>query len=339
MNTSTLSTVLALLLLFSIGPLLAQNPIPGTDAQSFQITSKSDTINYLVVGKADKQTTKPTLLFLQGSLPVPLVFDLDSFYHINLPFDYRKLTKDYQIVVISMPHTPLVVDKTHLNRQYCYVPDASQPKSFSRSYLEDNHLDQFVQRTQQVIQDLRNKPWVNAQEIHLVGHSQGAKIAAVVAAENEQITSVSLLGFNAFGRFDEFIRKARVKLRSGQINGEQYQKQLEEYYEQWRAIHQDPDNVEKGHLSWTSFSIDYTPYLLKIEAPMYIGYGTEDIGAENCDLIPLKLIEQGKTNFTLKPFEGWNHNFFELKEGRPDYKQGPHWTEVMTAITTWHQTF
>ncbi len=266
---------------------------------------------------------------------MPLVIDFVDFKHVNIPFQYADLIKDFHLIEISMPHTPVEAGMHELNSDYSFITDTSHAHSFKKEYLADNYLDKYVDRAAAVIADLLRKDWVKEDEIHLVGHSQGAKIAAVLAAQNEHISTVSLLGFNAYGRFDETIRRERHNLRMQRISREEYLSNLDKHYERWRDIKSNPDDYENGNLNWTSFSIDYTPHLLKTDIPIFVGFGTEDISAENCDLLPLLFIENGKSNLTTKPYVGLEHNFFEVVDGTPDYKSGPKWTEVMGDVVEW----
>jgi len=307
--------------------LSAQNQIEGVDALAFSIKTDNDTIEYLKIG-ADIDTPKPTIIFLQGSLPSPLIIDLDSFKHINIPFDFKNLIIDYHLVIISMPKTPLIIAKEYLNKSYSFITNQSDEYSFFDEYLKNNYLDNYVNRTNAVIKDLRLKKWVNKDEIHLIGHSQGAKIATVVASENQQIKSVSLLGFNAFGRYETKLRRERIKLKSNIIEAKEYKANIKNLYERWEDINNTPNDFKKGHNSWASFSIDYTPFLLKIDIPIYIGYGTNDIIAENCDLLPLKFIEESKRNLTLFPYVGLDHNFFNVEREK-------FWDNVMGDIINW----
>ena len=307
--------------------LSAQNQIEGVDALAFSIKTDNDTIEYLKIG-ADIDTPKPTIIFLQGSLPSPLIIDLDSFKHINIPFDFKNLIIDYHLVIISMPKTPLIIAKEYLNKSYSFITNQSDEYSFFDEYLKNNYLDNYVNRTNAVIKDLRLKKWVNKDEIHLIGHSQGAKIATVVASVNQQIKSVSLLGFNAFGRYETKLRRERIKLKSNLIEAKEYKANIKNLYERWEDINNTPNDFKKGHNSWASFSIDYTPFLLKIDIPIYIGYGTNDIIAENCDLLPLKFIEESKRNLTLFPYVGLDHNFFNVEREK-------FWDNVMGDIINW----
>lgn len=309
----------------------APSKIEGLEVLSYSIHTPTDTINYIKVG-TDTVTAKPTILFLQGSLPSPLIFDMGSFKHINLPFDHATLASDYNVVEISMPKTPVEAGEDHLNADYDYVPDTASPRSFSPAYLNANYLENYVDRADQVIADLMTKSWVMMDSLILIGHSQGAKIAAVVAAGNKHVACVALLGFNAYGRYDEMVRRERERLKSGQVSDEEYLADMDSLYQRWKDISATPNDAENGHLNWTTFSIDYIPYLMKIQAPVFIGYGTGDLGAANCDLLPLEFISHGKTNYTLKPYFGMDHNFFDLKDGESDRKGEGHWTEVVQDV-------
>jgi hypothetical protein len=304
------------------------------DIFQYTINNNQDSIQYIKIG-TDITTVKPTIIFLQGSLPVPLVIDFKDFKHVNIPFKYEEFLTDFHLVEISMPQTPIEAEIKNLNNQYCFVTDTSKENSFRKEYLKDNFLSNYVLRTNKVIADLLEKEWVNKDQIHLVGHSQGAKIAAVVASQNTSVTTVSLLGFNAYGRFDENIRRERSKMRHNQITGEEYLNNLDYHYQKWEEINQKPNEYESGNLNWTTFSIDYIPHLLKIRVPIFVGFGTEDISAENCDLLPIVFIENKKSNLTIKPYVGLEHNFFKIKDRKPDYQSGGYWTEVMKDIKIW----
>lgn len=321
--------LLIFLTMFTL-PVRAQDEISGTGTLAFQVITAEDTIDYLKVG-TDTTTAKPTILFLQGSLPIPLIIDFGNFKHVGVPFNREEVIDNFHLVIISMPETPLVAPVDQLNEQYSFVTDTSVAHSFREEYLRANYLDNYVTRTKAVLKDLRSRSWVKVDEIHLVGHSQGAKVAAVTAAETDAVASVALLAFNAYGRYDELIRRDRAMVKSGRISAEEYQQRLDDHYRRWKEIVGDPDNALNGSKSWSSFSISYLPYLQRIEAPVFIGYGTEDISAENCDLLPLFFIEHGKENYTLKPYVGWDHNFFDVN----NRQAGPNWDAVMEDVMGW----
>ncbi|MEM7103325.1 MAG: hypothetical protein AAF502_09365 [Bacteroidota bacterium] len=325
---------LFILFAFILNDAFAQERIEDTQALHYKVKTEDGVIDYMKVG-LDTTSVKPVMIFLQGSLPVPLVIGFDNFNHVNLPFDPTYLIERYHLVVISMPGTPVFAKKKQLNNSFCYLTDPENPQSFSEEFLKANVLETYVNRTQSVIEDLCDRSWVWGTDINLMGHSQGAKIATVVASQNKLIGTVSLFGFNPYGRYEEKLRRNREAFKSGKIKPEDYLYNLENLYDEWRAINDSPDDFKKGYNSALSFSINYMPYLLKIEAPIYLAWGTNDFIAANADLVPLEFIKAGKTNFAYIPYPGLDHNFFKLKDGKPDYENGAHWNDVVADLLIW----
>ena len=194
-----------------------------------------------------------------------------------------------------------------------------------------NNLNYYRKRTIKVIKTLSKEKWFNG-EYHIIGHSQGAKITAVVGS-NTKPKSVAFLGFNAFGRFDEMLRRTRKEEDQNKLIDRQTN-----LYNQWEFICQNEKDINSGAMNWSSFSIDYTSYLSKIKCPIFIGYGTKDIIAENSDLIPLSLIKSKKYDFTVQPYLNQDHNFFDVQNGNIDYSKSNHWNDVISDILDWqHQ--
>ena len=127
-------------------------------------------------------------------------------------------------------------------------------------------------------------------------------------------------------------------MQEGVITALEYEKNTYQLYQNWAKIRKNPESMEvvwgDPNRTWTSFSIDYMPYLLKIEVPVYVGFGTGDLIAENCDLLPLAFTDAGKRNLTLKPYANVDHNFFELEAGKPNYEK-PYWDRVMRMVCRW----
>ncbi len=45
--------------------------------------------------------------------------------------------------------------------------------------------------------------------------------------------------------------------------------------------------------------------------------------------LPFFVLKLNKVNFKMTPYAGLDHNFFELKKGKPDYENGAHWPYVV----------
>ena len=328
-------------LVFVIAPLFSQ-VVPGINARLFRIvTSKKDTIDFLKMDSCVAEK-KPVILFCQGSLPYPLVIDFDGKNSItNISnFDYKKLSRKYHIVMISMPHTPPIASYKHLNRQYAYVPDTANEYGFDKLYLKDNYLDRYVERAERVLAYLKKQPWVDSRHISVFGHSQGSYIAIKLAMRHPELQAVGYSGGNPSGRFSLFVRQIRRDVIAKKITGKEAQNQIDSLYLVWKAM-------KKGQLilgfqngdpayTWTSFSVSLREELTKLKLPIFIAYGTKDLeSTEGSELMPIYFEQAGKTNYKMLPMVDCGHNFEEYKaDGTPDYDK-MHWDDVMQEFIKW----
>lgn len=113
-----LSTFILFSLVASIvyGKSTSKNPqsivVPGLDMiRLFTIkASNGDTIHFIKANEG-LDIKKPTLIFCQGSTPVPLIISeiTDSLWTIPATLNninLRELAEKYNIIEVSMPHTP-----------------------------------------------------------------------------------------------------------------------------------------------------------------------------------------------------------------------------------------
>lgn len=316
----------------------SQNKIKGTNYVHFQLKLKKDTIDF-VVADTILNIKKPVLLFCQGSNPVPLFIDFseEGIFPVTLNnFDVDEMKKQYHVVVISMPKTPLIVGLDHLNESYNYVLDTAQAHSYSPDYLLADYAENYINRANKVIKFLMKQDWVSSDKIVVAGHSQGARITVGIAASNKNVVQIGLFGYNPNGRIDGSIRQARKKAEAGQISWEKADSLQQEQVDFYKMI-QNEDSI-KNHpslTSWESFSKPTMNQLLKLKIPVYIAYGSQDIGADLCDLLPLYFIVNKKSNYKIVRYPNLEHNFFPIDaNGQPDYQNGK-WKSVMNEFIKW----
>ena len=315
--------------------------IEGTQIRQFSLKTKTDTINFILPnGIID--TIKPVLIFCQGSLPIPLIIELSNGQKIIAPlnnFDYKKISKDYHLVVISPPKIPVIAGLKNLNKQYCYVPDTAKQNTYSESYLSSYYLENYTARAKKVIAYLYKQKWVDKKRIYILGHSQGSKVAIEASINNKKVSKVGYLSGNPMGRIDQLTREQRELCKSGKISIEESQKEIQRIYKMWENISSNPNSnsTEYGdpNRAWTSFSKPMLDKMLELKQPLFVGYGTADITAAFCDLLPIYFMGSGKKNLTHKPYLGLEHNFFEVDvEGRTDYNKS-HWQDVLDDFISW----
>jgi pimeloyl-ACP methyl ester carboxylesterase len=305
----------------------------------FSIKGSADSIHF-VVSDTLLNRKKPVVVFCQGSLPTALFWKEDSTHTWEqmLPFNYKKYLNNYNFVIISKPAIPVFTYTA--NQNYFYIDPKT--KTIPQEYYDKSYLDYYTTQANDVIAYLVKQKWVDASKIVLFGHSQGSKVVAKTGATNKHITHAVFLAGNPLGRIDQDIRLYRKQALLGQISATQAQQNINEIYSRWQAINTNKDDTHSGggdtNKAWASFSEPLTPYLLNIKVPLFIGYGTADNTADYCDLLPLDFIKHHKTNYTMKPYLDYDHNFRKLIQGKPVDPEGTdHWDEVAANIFEWLQ--
>jgi pimeloyl-ACP methyl ester carboxylesterase len=330
-----------ILLLFLVQLSFGQNPKTiNNQAILFSLKQKNDTIDFIVIDtKTDVK--KPIFLFCQGSLPMPLFVkpEKEEMWMIGggiKNFDIAEIKKNYHLIVISMPKTPAIVNEKNVNKSYCYIPNPNEPDEFDKEYIESDYLENYEKRANAVLKFLRKQKWVDNSKLVVAGHSQGSKVATVIALNNKKVTHLGLFGANPFGRIDQKVRDYRKSAESKQITWDEADYRIENTYQMLRDSYNAYTLKKQPHLlAWKSFSRPLLNDWLKIKIPTYLAYATNDIASDLCDLVPLFYIQNSKTNLTYKRYLNLEHNFFEVNEdGEANYEK-EHWKEVMNNFIKW----
>ena len=150
------------------------------------------------------------------------------------------------------------------------------------------------------------------------------------------MTNLGLFSANPFGRIDQNIRAYRKDAEKKEISWQEADKAIEQEYQ----FYKDANNSEKlknnpNLIAWKSFSEPFINDLLKINKPIYLAYGTNDIASDLCDLVPLYFIKSNNNNLTYKRYLNLEHNFFEVDENGIANHNKPHWEEVMNTFIEW----
>jgi len=308
------------------------------DITHFQIYHKNDTIDFIVADtQFDKR--KPILLFCQGSQPIPLVFQYPNgkqwIYGGGISnFNYKELSKDFYIVVVSMPNTPFIAKTNQLNNNFAFIEDTTNRHSYVPSYLIRDRIETYIERANTVLDFIFSQKWAIKKELTVLGHSQGAKVALGITLSRKDVQYLGLLSFNPFGRMDEKIRQLRKDVDNRKLNWEYADKKMREYY-QFVKDYNNKDTLRKHpeYISWQSFSKNFIEDIVSVKCPIYIAYGTEDLSAELCDLLPIYFEGKEKHNYVLKRYIGLDHNFFP-KDSSNDPKIS-RWPEVVSKFHQW----
>lgn len=307
--------------------------IEGANARLFQVVENNDTINFIKID-ADISKKKPVLIMLQGSLPIPLgVRYPEGVSFTSFPFNLEKEMLDqYHIVAISMPEIPPIVDVDDI------APNGTI-KNIPSEYNKRNYLEHYVNRANDVVNFLRKQDWVEVEKFILFGHSQGCYVAIKLAAMNPQISRIGIASCSPFGRYEQYLSKVRSEEQTGVLTSIEAQNKIEEYYNRWKHISHNrfDDSQERGDTfkATYSFSENFVDDIIGLQIPLYITYGTKDIGALGCDYLPIVLESASKKDYVLKAYAGLGHNFEEVdQEGNSNYNK-MYWDRTFTDFIDW----
>jgi dienelactone hydrolase len=287
--------------------------------QVFKLRDGTDTTTFVVFGtKGDLLVKKPLFLFRQGSRPRPFI-DLDKGkYYLSTPFEFADYKDKYHFVMIQKPGVRLVADSTFL-AGYEQAMQSPTETYISEKYRRNNYLERYADQCDKVITYLVGQPWIDARKVVFCGGSEGFTVGADVAANrNKALTHVILFSGSPGRRFESLIWNARQQISRGELSPETGQQEIDNLYTYWADICANPTDTDRKagdtNRAWYSFSVRELDNLLKINAPLYIAFGTADEEmARGCDALPLEFIAAGKKNLTLKAWHDHDHQFYRMK--------------------------
>ena len=316
-----MKNILLFALLWVSASVFAQTARLEDLCQVFHLPDGKDTTTFIVFGnKADLMLKKPLFLFRQGSLPTPFIVSDSGKFYVAAPFHFRDYKDEYHFVMIQKPGVRLVATQQFMDAYQKRNNNATPSEEFmSRKYLVNNYLERYVDQCDKVINYLIKQPFVDRRKVVFCGGSEGFEVGASLAGgRNKYITHTVLFSGNQGRRYEVLIQQFRERVERGEMSPEEGQEQIEKMYLIWKEICEDPTSTDKSfgdtYRAWYSFSQPTLPYLLRINTPLYIAYGTEDREmAPDLDTLPLEFIANGKKNLTLKPYYDHDHMFYKMK--------------------------
>lgn len=312
------------------GVALAQPKTPADFGyRHLRMRYQRDTVDLLVLSKKGEELQrKPVLLFVQGSLPSPLIkYDEQGPYGV-FPFKTELYLADYHLLIISKPGVPLVADVKTLTPRYEYFdPQTGQVPA---AYCQRNYLGYYVARDAAVLRYLARQPWVQAANITAMGHSEGSNVVARLARHPGPLRRVIYLSGSPLGRMLTLISETRIAADSVGA---------EAYFKYWREVVASPrQNDCRGdtHLLTASLSTLQTPLddFRHSKIPVFVGYGTRDRSALLNDYLRLETIRAGQTNLTFRAYPELEHNFFGFTNGQVNQAKW-NWDRVAHDFFDW----
>jgi len=237
-------------LLFCTIILNSQTLLPVPDDFGFkEYTIHDDELGTIqfYVSKQNIKKKKPLVIFEQGSGGYPSVF-LVHFPDttVTIPFIETKvfeiMKEDFHYVDIAKPGTPFSMEVTLEDYNFMHFLEYFKP---SKEYEEKLTLEWRVKASSLVIDYMCNHFQIDTSKIIVWGGSEGADVAPAVANYNKKVTHVVSMNGSGFNSLLDPIINIRNDEIKGEISGQEAQNQINDLFEQYKDIFQNPTSTDK----------------------------------------------------------------------------------------------
>lgn len=203
------------------------------------------------------------------------------------------------------------------------VDDRGAGKSTGADTLKVATTSDFADDVRAQIAFLRSRPEIDPGRIALVGHSEGANIAPMVAAGDSQIAAIVLMAGSA-KRGDQISidQLNEVLERDASMTAEEKNQQRAEQQETIRAVMTGADLSKyppQVQLPWVKefWTYDPLPTIRKVRQPILILHGALDrqVTVEQGTTLEKAANSAGNKDVTARVFPNLNHLFLPAKTG------------------------
>lgn len=248
------------------------------------------------------QAPAPLVMYLQGSGCTP-VFPPSGFGkdHTSTVFSSTTMARAYPVavMVINKPYVPVVAPRNGGVATNC-------PKEFNDYFS----LESWVSHIKTAYEHALKQPWVDSRRTLVIGISEGATVAAALAAREPRITNLALVGGSGPTQLYDFIAGAYAS-STDQTKVLAALEDLELKRAAIASAPQDSTQFAWGHpyKRWSSFfassSVDN---LTKTAANIYVVSGMADTSVPilSTEVLYAELIRRGR-NITMRRIPGGNH--------------------------------
>lgn len=209
----------------------------------------------------------------------------------------------------------------------------------SVEYTTHATIENRVSDTRLLLDALLARPTVDRDRVLQVGHSEGADVAAAVAAVDPRVTHVAFLaGGGPSQMFDLIVLQRREMQRAGKSPAE-IDAAVEALERTYREIMADPDSVTEffeGHAyrRWASF-FRHAPAedLIASDAALFVAHGSEDRSGpiESFDYLVVELIRAGRQDVVIRRYPNRDHGFRDVDNPGED----PPLADVFAEVLEW----
>ncbi|MBK8644190.1 MAG: hypothetical protein IPN15_18870 [Saprospiraceae bacterium] len=213
----------------------------GFKHHSIQSKKLGDVNYYVTINKSAQQ--KPMLLYVDGSGSLPLFHLMERGMAGTVPFDYKKLSEHFHIVLISKPGIPFA-DSVRRDPEHGY-PMYPEPEEYNKRLS----LDWRVEAAKEVLEKVIKHYRVDRRKIAVMGISEGFQVGAKLAAECKKVTHCLLLVGNGLNQFYDFIIQNRTDAACGMISDHVAQQNIDSLQKIYQDIYTYGDATDKNGLA------------------------------------------------------------------------------------------
>lgn len=319
-----------LIFLLALGNSFAQQNLP-TNFTYHSIVYKKDSVHILLYQKqGDDKKQKPLFLFIQGSLPVPLMVTEDDYMYGVFPFNPDSLSTQCHIAIVGKPGIPLTADVNELQTDMTYFDPVTKvaPSSFS----QNDYPNYYAGRESEVIKYLQEMDFIAKNKLVVAGHSAGATIATNLAVKNKKVTHLIYAAGNPYGRIVSMVASAR----KNETDTSSLTEGIFKYWDRLSNGNPGPySDYISPKISMVGWSKPMVKDLLKLKIPVLVVYGGKDLSAPYNDLLRIEAIRNWNYKISFHCYPGLEHNFFGMKEDGSVNYDNFNWDKVASDWNKW----
>jgi len=269
-------------------------------------------------------------------------------------------------------HRPFLILADHLTRKGIAVLRYDKRGIGKSTGNYDNATTaDFASDAEAALAFLKSRKQIDARKIGIIGHSEGALIAPMLASRSSDVAWIVMLAGPATSGEQTMLLQSDLITRAGGMTDEQVAKSLEFDKQSYLLVRQEKDRSSlenklgelvkasdlgpemapaflQRQIHWTSspwfrYFLDYDPVpaLQKTKCPVLALSGEKDLQVppkENLPLIKKALGDGGNKDFEAVDLPGLNHLFQHCQTGLPTEARAIEETfapEALAAISAW----
>lgn len=202
--------------------------------------------------------------------------------------------------------------------------DDDLPEEFLKHDTCENRVSDILWALDALCMD----PKVDPTRVALLGHGEGAPLAAAAAVRSPHVTHLGYFSAGGQTRLVELLYLKRLELRAEGLDAEEVEEKMDDFFSEMEGIFEYPDDYTCVYLGTTPLHINSCGFrppleiLLELEIPIFVAAGSTNpvVPMASTDLIRLGFMRYGKENLTYRVYPGLNHGFMSPD---PDNPNGP----------------